>query len=224
MKKGRSNSEGIDRFLKYSKGVIHVGGSIGQERRQYYELGLPVIWVEPIPEIFEQLKENIKYYKNQVAFKALITDKDNKYYKFYITNNRGESSSIYDFKLVNEVWSHIEIFKTMRLKSITLKTLLKREKINLKKYDSLVLDTQGSELDVLKGADLTYIKYIKIEVPNFEAYKGGCQVEEVSWFMKKNGYKKVAWKDQIKYLRERKVLGSLNGKNYYDFVYKKRGV
>ena len=219
----RSNSYQINRFLNYSKGVIHVGASIGQERKQYRNRRLPVIWIEPIPEIFEQLEENIEFYRHQIAFKALITDKDNKKYKFYVTNNRGESSSIFKLKSHNKIWPYIKCSKVIDLKSITLNSLLKREKIDASKYDTLILDTQGSELLVLKGADLTHVKYIKIEVPNFESYKGCCQVKDIEKFMRDNRFKKVAWKDQVCYIGDKKVLGRKGGRNYYDLVYKKRG-
>lgn len=38
-------------------GVVHVGANLGQERELYEHYGLNVLWVEPIPEVFEQLKK-----------------------------------------------------------------------------------------------------------------------------------------------------------------------
>ena len=47
----------------------------------------------------------------------------------------------------------------------------------MSKYDALVLDTQGSELLVLKGAAglLPNIKYVQAEVADFESYSGACR-------------------------------------------------
>ena len=140
-----------EKFLKKSKGVIHIGASRGQEARVYKAFHRSVVWIEPIPEVFEKLLENIKHYRRQVAFRYLVTG-DNKEYKFYITDNKGESSSILKFKDHNKLWPDIKQVKTIKLKGITLPNLIRKEKINLKNYDSLVLDTQGSELLILKGA------------------------------------------------------------------------
>ena len=41
-----------DRFLKKATGIIHVGANTGQEINLYAQYGLPVVWIEPIPDIF----------------------------------------------------------------------------------------------------------------------------------------------------------------------------
>lgn len=87
-----------DKFLKDISGVVHIGANTGQERERYNNYGLAVIWVEPIPDIYERLKDNVKEYKNQQAFRALITDVDDNKYEFHIANNNGASSSIYELK------------------------------------------------------------------------------------------------------------------------------
>ncbi len=56
------------RYLNYAKGVIHVGANWGQEKDIYSYFNLNVISVEPIPEIFNKLKENIHRYPNQQAY------------------------------------------------------------------------------------------------------------------------------------------------------------
>ena len=55
--------EDSDRFLKKVKGVIHVGANTGQEMELYAKYKLPVVWIEPIPEVFETLKQNPKINK-----------------------------------------------------------------------------------------------------------------------------------------------------------------
>ena len=201
-------------FLKDVSGVIHIGASRGQEGRIYEENDLDVVWVEPIPEVFELLEENVKGYPKQQAFQYLVTNVDDKKYKFHIANNRGESSSILDLKESKKIWPHIHYVRTIILKSITLPTLCQKEQIEVNKYDALVLDTQGSELLVLKGAIpiLDNFKYIKVEVADFESYKNCCQVGDIESFMKEHRYKEI-----LRYaLRIRRI-------NYhcYDIVYEK---
>ena len=58
----------------------------------------------------------------------------------------------------------------------------------------LVIDTQGSELLVLKGAlpILHHFKYIQTEVPDFEAYKGCCQLKDLQFFLVGLGYQEIS--------------------------------
>ena len=141
-----------DRFLREVSGVIHVCANTGQERKFYSEYGLRVIWIEPIPEVFEKLKENVADFSQQRALKCLVTDQDNVAYQFHIANNEGHSSSILDLNLHKDIWPQVAYEKTITLRSKTLPSLLEEEHVDYSEYDSLIMDTQGSELLVLKGA------------------------------------------------------------------------
>jgi FkbM family methyltransferase len=96
-----------NKYLKNINGVIHIGANTGQERNLYEKYNLNVLWIEPIPKIYEELKKNIKDNKNQKAIKALITDKDNKEYQFNIANNNGASSSILELKEHKDMWPDV---------------------------------------------------------------------------------------------------------------------
>jgi hypothetical protein len=65
--------------------------------------------------------------------------------------------------------------------SIVFFFLIQIENIEIKKYQGLVLDTQGSELLILKGAEkiLRNFSYIKVEAADFNAYEGCCQIDEL---------------------------------------------
>lgn len=58
----------LDTFLTDASGVIHIGANSGQERDIYARQGLDVVWVEPIPEVFAELKQNITPLKRQRPF------------------------------------------------------------------------------------------------------------------------------------------------------------
>ena len=73
-----------DRFLKKVTGLIHVGANSGQERNLYQKHGLRVIWIEPIPEVFQKLTANLNGYPAQRAFQYLVTDKDDSECTFHI--------------------------------------------------------------------------------------------------------------------------------------------
>lgn len=203
------------KLLKSISGIVHVGANRGQEIDLYAEFDLDVIWIEPIPEVFEQLLNNLKNHKKQKAFQALITDVDDKEYQFNIANNNGASSSIFELKEHQEIWPSVKMVKTISLKSKTLDSLFKKEKIDPKKYQALVMDTQGSELLVLKGSVslLKYFKFIKTEVSNFESYEGGCQIDDIDAFMHAHGFRE--------HHRRKFARPSKTGGHYYNITYVK---
>ncbi len=203
-----------DHFLKNVSGVIHVGANSGQERAHYDSFGLKTLWVEPIPSVFAELVSNIQSYPKQRALEALVTDRDDQPTQFHISSNFGASSSLLDLKEHELIWPEVKYTKTIQLTSVTLETLLKRENIEPNHYQALIMDTQGSELLVLKGAIglLSGFTYIKTEVPDFESYKGCCQLPEVSDFMQQHGFEE--W-------HRNRFAGKDGVGNYYDIVYKR---
>ena len=79
----------------------------------------------------------------------------------------------------------------------------------------LVIDTQGSELMVLKGAEsiLHHFIYIQTEVPDFEAYKGCCQLKDLQLFLNGMGYQEIS---------RNKFATHPNGGSYYDVIFKRK--
>ena len=139
-------------YLKNVTDLIHVGANLGQERELYAKYNIKVLWVEPLPDIFAQLCKNIEAFPSQTAVNHLVTDKDDAEYVFNVANNDGLSSSILDLARHREIWPDVKYVSTVTLKSVTLDTLLKRTGNDNSAYQALVMDTQGSELLVLKGA------------------------------------------------------------------------
>jgi FkbM family methyltransferase len=180
-------------FLPQVRGVIHIGANSGQERKIYAERGLPVIWIEAAPGVFRRLQRNIRRYPAQKAFHALITDTDDREYSFHISDNREESSSIFEFKRHRDLWPQVRFARTITLRSLTLPALLEREQIALAGYDALVLDTQGSELLILRGAEpiLRWFRFIKVEAADFESYAGGCTLAEIDSFLSARNFQRT---------------------------------
>jgi hypothetical protein len=93
--------------------------------------------------------------------------------------------------------------------------LLARERIDVARYDSLVMDTQGSELLVLKGAEplLERVRFIKTEVPDFEAYTGCARLDDIARFLEERGFAE---------LTRHRFATRAEGGSYYDVVYAKQ--
>lgn len=185
--------DATNQFLENVRGVIHVGANTGQERGIYAARELPVIWIEPMPGIFERLVENLAGFPGQQAAQRLITDQDGAEYEFGISNNGAQSSSIFSLADHKQVWSGVEYIGSMKLRSTTLKTFIDGAGIDLRAYDALVLDVQGAELLVLKGAGdyLDRFKFIRCEAADFNIYEGCCQLKDLDEFLIPRGFKRV---------------------------------
>lgn len=182
-----------DPVLRKARGVVHLGANSGQERFIYARRGLDVVWVEPIPEVFEQLERNIASFPRQRAVRALVSDRDGASVRFHVTNNAGKSSSMLELAEHRDVWPHVRVAREIELETVTLPTLLSREGIELAGFDALVMDVQGAEMQALLGAApiLDRFTWIKAELFGFEAYRGVCQRPEVDAFLATHGFRPV---------------------------------
>jgi len=201
--------------LKEVHGVIHIGANVGQERQLYRRRGLRVLWAEPIPEVFAVLERNIAGFPGQRAVQALVTERAGETHRLQVASNNAGSSSILPMKLHAVVWPEVRYERAISLKSESLPTLLRRFELDIADYDFLAIDTQGAELMVLRGAVplLGHFRYIQVEVADFEAYAGGCQLPEVERFFREHGFAEHARHR----FATRPGIGS-----FYDTVYRQR--
>lgn len=172
------------------RGVIHVGASTGQERTVYADRGLNVLWIEPIPEVFQLLDHNIRDFPSQRAIQALVSDVDNQVQDFYVTTNFGQSSSMFPLAEHLQVWPSVSCAGKMAMSTVTLDTLVKTHGVDLEKYCGMVVDTQGAELNVLRGAadTLKKLDWVVTEIWDFQAYAGCTQYADLQRFMASQGF------------------------------------
>jgi 2-O-methyltransferase len=198
--------------MRNLQGVIHVGANDGGERDQYASYGWNVLWIEPIPAVFTTLTTAIASYPNQRALQYLVADRDDQAITLHISNNNGASSSIFDFALHKDIWPSVHFTTDLEMKSYTLDTIIEREHINSAEYNGLVLDTQGSELLVLKGARrlLQTMRMVKVEVADFESYVGCPRPEHIAEFLGPYGFRE--W-------RRTPFAEHPSSGRYYDIIY-----
>lgn len=196
-------------FLKDAKGILHIGAHTGQEREAYG--GLPVVWVEPLEPAYKVLLEKIAGKPRQVARQHLIAD--GKAHKFGVSNNAGQSSSIFDFADHKKLWPAIGYVGQVEMQSITLEQFIDWYGLNLDTYDTLILDVQGAELLVLQGAGdlLQRFRWVMVEAADFESYKGGCTLAQIEAHMQANGF--ARWVQQAG-----KAVPGVGG--YFDTLYR----
>ena len=136
-----------------------------------YNVFFKTILVEPIKEEAAKLKKNSKY----VIDKALWSS--SKVKSIFILENRLGSSSMYEpdtstFKIHSikkKDYNNFKVTKKVDVECEELDVALK--KLSIKELDYLKLDTQGSELEILKGMKDYSPLLIRAEAHVFSMYK-----------------------------------------------------
>ena len=175
-------------------GVIHVGAHLGQEYDEYVKTfgEITTYWFEPIPSVYKELSNNLSNKTNTFYYNVALGEK-NGVHKMYLDNgNELQSSSLLKPKEHENIYPHIK-FNEENTINITLNTL---DFYNIKSCNVLVLDTQGYELNVLKGSinTLKNIDYIFTEFNIIEMYDGCPSIEQIDEFLLPFGfYRQETW-------------------------------
>lgn len=202
-------------FLQNAFGVVHVGAGVGSERQIYDQYDMDVIWFEPDPTAYKTLQENIWTYPKQRAYQLLISD-ENKPYQLNVADNGGASSSVLEFAEHSRAWPNVKY--TGRVETVrgsTLDHFFQDQDLNMKSYQALIVDAQGAELNVLRGATefLDKVQFVEVESTDFIAYKNGATISEIDAFMKNAGFEKIR--------EELQCRAEVGEGNCYNLVYEK---
>ena len=150
------------------------------------------VLVEPIKEEAEKLKKQSKYVINNGLWSSKIKK------KIYILGNRLGSSSMYEpnpnsFQLHKvKNYQNYAVTNTFEIQCNTLKESLNELKI--KKIDYLKIDTQGAELEILKGIGEYKPLLIKLESHIHSMYKSVPSWDELLNYIYKLNYVVIDWK------------------------------
>ena len=193
------------------RGVIHIGGFVGEELASYRQSGLSnTILFEPQKKLYQIIKS--KCQNDEQVFNVALGSKSCEQSMFIsdrqggIEHGAGASSSL--MKPKKHFTEHPELtFPTTEIVQVRrLDEFLKSQDIDICSYNMLNIDVQGYELEVLKGADtiLEYIELMILEVNRDEMYEGCPLVEELDTFLEKYNFKRVhtlwqsiSWGDAI---------------------------
>ena len=187
----------LELFTRWSTGVLHIGGHLGQESSWYDSLGKPVIWVEAMPEAVSSIQRDIAQYPEQQVFAACLSDQDGKQVRFNVSsNNRGASSSLFEFGAASvgpgSMWPELDLRMThsLDLETIRLDSLVTDFAIPISRYDHWIVDVQGSELLVLNGAkqSLESCRSLVVEASSIDVYSGGAQWKDIKELLQDHGF------------------------------------
>lgn len=158
------------KHIKDITGVIHVGAFMGEEKKIYDEMGLPVIWIEAQKNLCDRLRD-----KGEIVINAAVSDKEIKT-TLKISNN-GASTSILDFGTHLDKYPNIFVESEIEITTKTLETIIEENNIDLSKYNFINIDIEGHGLAALRGLGehKNHFKYLYMEVYKDELYKG-CDI------------------------------------------------
>jgi len=177
------------------KGVIHIGANNGQEISDYVSDNVKnLLFVEPIPTVYEKLLENINLYSDKIDVISynIALGNDIKDVDFTISSNNGMSSSILKPNLHLSLHPEVVFTNTITVPMDKLDNL----KFDRSNYNFINIDVQGFELEVFKGAfeTLSGIDYIYTEVNNDYVYFNNTLVNELDEYLQKFGFLRVETK------------------------------
>jgi FkbM family methyltransferase len=174
-------------LVRQAKGVLHVGGHYGEEAEVYNALGKPVLWVEGVSDYYKVLVENIRAYPRQKALNYFLSDSHQISKPFYVTNNEGSSSSLLKLNDKNP-FKGLEVTKVMTVETFCLNEVIASDEIV--NYDHWIIDVQGAELSVLKGAReyLKFAKTLVIECSTYELYSTQAHFREIADYLSGLGF------------------------------------
>jgi len=181
------------RELGSVRGVLHVGANVGQEAALYTAMGVPkVLWVECQEECKAPLEAAVAAAgrTHDTVVIAAVADSTGATATLHRVSNSISSS----LKPLGA--GHRTFFPFLRqeapqpVTTTTLDDLLITNGLKFDEYDTLYLDVQGGELDVLKGAEqaLSHVRAVMTEVSCVPHYQGGVLEEELHAWLTERGF------------------------------------
>lgn len=179
----------FDKSKPKCKGIIHVGGHFGQEIPFYLsDITRNVIVYEPLEECFKKMFDLYGY---SVDCRKKAVGSFNGEVELNVeTANFGQSSSVLNPKKHLEEYPSIVFDKKVVCPIVTLDSDIE----DPKSFNVLVVDVQGYELEVFKGAKellSSTIEYIICEVNSVEMYERCALIDDLDFYLNSIGFKRI---------------------------------
>lgn len=175
-----------DSLIKRAGGILHIGAHFGQEAKRYSELDVPVLWIEANPKTYKSLLDNISHFENQSARNFLLGDCEGAEVTFHLTSNDSASSSVLEPKA--ETSQHFHLVGDLLLTMHRLDAVLSEKEAS--QFAHWVIDVQGAELLVLKGAGnlIDHCQSLLVEVKRESFYYSGVSFNTIKTFLNMKGF------------------------------------
>jgi FkbM family methyltransferase len=187
----------IEHFLSLLPGplatVVHVGAHAGEEVDAYRRHGAHrIILVEANPISYDALIRSFGSDHDVEVVHAAVTDHHGTERLLLHTNAHGgmESASLLPMKRLGEIVSTLHTERAVDVPATTLDALLDSLGVESGEVELLVVDVQGAELAVLRGASLTLraVPAVLTEVALIELYEGAAREEDIERVLAEAGF------------------------------------
>ena len=165
--------------------ILHIGASEGQERFDYQAAGAsPCFYIEPIASVFEVLRHNLESIPGHHAIRAVCSDVEGASVEFKISSNGGQSSSFLDLGLHARLYPAVTFTGVETMETTTVDRLIETHSPG-RVPNLWVIDTQGADLHVLRGAhrSLPFVDGVFVEASLRPLYADGCTLGEITDFL-----------------------------------------
>lgn len=168
----------VKKYSIKADGCIHVGCHYAQEHPDYVAAGIKrFVYIEPCAATFNVLKNKFSAHHHIQLFNVACGEVECEQVMYTGSQNEGQSNSLLKMQ------KHLQIHPGITLPNTELVTVKRLDSLGLahKGYQLLVMDCQGFEGRVLKGATetLKQMNYIYTEVNRDEVYHGCTLVDEM---------------------------------------------
>lgn len=187
-------------------GVIHGGANDGEEIHNYIRMGIDyIIGFEPMTGVFEKLQEDCIRWPGELG----IYPKQLNVYKQALHNKNtiellhrsvgdGKGSTLFDVNMEHEEvvknWNQgqgmFEDDEAVQARCFDIQWLGWNPDVKIENYDTLLLDTQGNEFEIIEGMGdvLQNFKYLCLELSIEPAYKQETPAQKVSDWLAERGF------------------------------------
>ncbi len=188
--------------------LVHIGGHIGQEINFYQSLNFDkVIYFEPVKKFADEIRHKIEHLANFSLHECALGNENSN--KLIHIANKGENDDSGSTSLLEPRKSNISFGKTI----IEVK---KYSSFNYLNIDMAVIDTQGYELEVLRGFEnkISTFKFLIVEFSNFEGYLNQTIQKDLNKFLILNNFSLVTQRKKVL-----KVFKNTQTGSYGDALY-----
>ncbi len=175
--------------------VVQVGANTGQEVAAFQHYGVDwAIMIEPLDEPFRRLGKRSRGLERYIPVQALCSSREGALHEFHVASNKGLSSSLLAPARHLDTYPHVAFPTRLELVSTTVdavvaQVLSDHPELTWDRLDTLMMDVQGAELQVLQGAPvlLRHARQIYTEVSG-DHYQGGATLEDLQACLLASGF------------------------------------
>jgi FkbM family methyltransferase len=178
----------------FGEAIIDIGAAQG-DTCKWFSAHYPnkkIFGFEPVHDSFIKAVEKTK--KNrQIAMHRLALGGEARNVQIHVTNDSLASSVYKPVDLMNGIpETQRQKFRVKNIETVEQRRLDQVLAEN-QKFLLMKLDTQGSELDILKGGErtLSRTKLVLLEMSNHKLYEGAALYHEVDAFMRQHNFKLI---------------------------------